>query len=133
MGGENASVPGDYWGKLWQRIALCGAVGACSGWLIARYKVPPFIVTLAGMQIASGFAFIVAQGQSIYAIPGLVYVAWARNCTLLHFAERGDSDGVDLYRGAPVYGTDAIRAIHLCCRRKYGIGTTDRCSREAAL
>ncbi len=67
-GGENASG-GTLLGASLAGIALCGAVGAFSGWLIARYKVPPFIVTLAGMQIASGFAFIVARGQSIYAIP----------------------------------------------------------------
>ncbi len=67
-GGENAST-GTIIGASVAGVALCGATGAFSGWLIARYRVPPFIVTLAGMQIASGFAFIVAQGQSIYAIP----------------------------------------------------------------
>ncbi len=50
-------------------IVLCGVVGGFMGWLTARLKVPPFIVTLAGMQIASGMAFIVSHGQSLYDIP----------------------------------------------------------------
>lgn len=50
-------------------IALCGLVGAFSGLVITRFGIPPFIATLAMMQVASGAAFIVAQGQSIYDIP----------------------------------------------------------------
>jgi ribose transport system permease protein len=48
---------------------LCGLVGALSGAVITRFRVPPFIATLAVMQVASGLAFILAQGQSIYDIP----------------------------------------------------------------
>ncbi|HLJ56598.1 MAG TPA: ABC transporter permease [Chthonomonadaceae bacterium] len=68
LGGEHASAGGMLAACL-SAIALCAAVGGASGWLTARFKVPPFIVTLAGMQIASGFAFIVARGQSIYDMP----------------------------------------------------------------
>jgi ribose transport system permease protein len=50
-------------------IVACGGVGAFSGLMITRFKIPPFIATLAMMQVASGFAFIIAQGQSIYDIP----------------------------------------------------------------
>ena len=67
-GGERATAIAMF-GSCVAAIALCGVVGAFSGWLTARLKVPPFIVTLAGMQIASGAAFIVARGQSIYDIP----------------------------------------------------------------
>lgn len=67
-GGGNAGI-GAMVGASLLAIALCGAVGGFSGWLIARFNVPPFIVTLAGMQIASGLAFMVAKGQSIYDIP----------------------------------------------------------------
>jgi ribose transport system permease protein len=50
-------------------IAVCGLVGLFSGLMITQFKIPPFIATLAMMQVASGAAFIVAQGQSINAIP----------------------------------------------------------------
>ena len=50
-------------------IALCGLVGLFSGLMITQFKIPPFIATLAMMQVASGGAFIVARGQSINAIP----------------------------------------------------------------
>lgn len=50
-------------------IGLCGLVGLMSGGLIAWFKVPPFIATLAVMQVASGLAFTLAKGGSIYEIP----------------------------------------------------------------
>lgn len=50
-------------------IAACGAVGAFSGLMSTAFRVPPFIATLAMMQVASGLAFILARGQSIYDIP----------------------------------------------------------------
>jgi ribose transport system permease protein len=50
-------------------IALCGAVGLFSGAMVTGFRIPPFIATLAMMQVAGGLAFIVAEGQSIYAIP----------------------------------------------------------------
>ena len=50
-------------------IVLCGAVGAFSGTMITRFAIPPFIVTLAMMLVGSGFAYILAKGQSIYQIP----------------------------------------------------------------
>jgi ribose transport system permease protein len=50
-------------------IAVCGAVGLFSGVMVTAFRTPPFIATLAMMQVAGGLAFIVAQGQSIYDIP----------------------------------------------------------------
>ena len=50
-------------------IALCGAVGSFSGAMVAFCGIPPFIVTLAMMLVASGLAFIIASGQSIYQLP----------------------------------------------------------------
>jgi ribose transport system permease protein len=50
-------------------IALCGVVGSFSGLMITSFRIPPFIATLAMMQVASGMAFIITQGQSIYDIP----------------------------------------------------------------
>lgn len=50
-------------------IAACGLVGIGSGLLTTQFGVPPFIVTLGTMLVASGLAFILAHGQSIYQVP----------------------------------------------------------------
>src|SRR5262249_12303791 len=50
-------------------MAFCGVIGGLSGIVITRFNVPPFIATLAVMQVASGLAFIIAKGESIYDIP----------------------------------------------------------------
>ncbi len=50
-------------------VGACGLVGAFSGWMITRFRIPPFIVTLAMMLVGSGCAFILADGQSIYQLP----------------------------------------------------------------
>jgi ribose transport system permease protein len=67
-GGENASTAGMMLACL-GAIAACGAVGAFSGAVITLFRIPPFIATLAMMQVASGLAFLLAEGQSIYQIP----------------------------------------------------------------
>jgi ribose transport system permease protein len=50
-------------------IAACGLVGLFSGAVITIFRIPPFIATLGMMQVASGLAFLLAQGESIYQIP----------------------------------------------------------------
>jgi ribose transport system permease protein len=50
-------------------IAACGGVGGFSGFMITRFAIPPFIVTLAMMLVGSGLAYILAEGQSIAEIP----------------------------------------------------------------
>ena len=50
-------------------IAACGLLGGLSGLLVTLCGIPPFIVTLATMLVASGLAYITAAGQSIYQIP----------------------------------------------------------------
>jgi ribose transport system permease protein len=50
-------------------VAVCAAVGAFSGSMVAHFAIPPFIVTLAMMLVASGIAYIMAHGQSVYQIP----------------------------------------------------------------
>jgi ribose transport system permease protein len=50
-------------------IVACGAVGAFSGAMVTLFNIPSFIATLAMMLVASGLAFIAAQGQSIYQVP----------------------------------------------------------------
>lgn len=52
---------------------LCGvttgaAIGATSGAIVARFSIPPFIVTLAAMLMARGGAFILCDGQPVYEL-----------------------------------------------------------------
>ncbi len=50
-------------------ILLCGLVGSVNGAMVTLFKVPPFISSLAMMQVTSGLAFIVSGGLSIFDIP----------------------------------------------------------------
>ena len=45
-------------------LIIGGAIGAWQAYWIAYVKIPPFIVTLAGMLIFRGLALVVLQGQS---------------------------------------------------------------------
>ncbi len=68
-GGEQASSMTMILGAL-GGIALCGAVGAFSGVMVTGFRIPPFIATLAMMQVAAGLAYIVSHGKPIYKLPG---------------------------------------------------------------
>jgi ribose transport system permease protein len=68
MGGEGASTTGMLMAGLGAIIA-CGLSGAFSGFMITRFRIPPFIATLAMMQVAAGIAYIISQGKPIYQIP----------------------------------------------------------------
>jgi ribose transport system permease protein len=50
-------------------LALCGGIGAFSGLMVTRFAIPPFIATLAVMQVASGLAYIISEGRPIYKLP----------------------------------------------------------------
>jgi ribose transport system permease protein len=50
-------------------VALCGITGAFSGIMITRFNIPPFIATLAIMQVAAGMAYIISRGKPIYQLP----------------------------------------------------------------
>jgi ribose transport system permease protein len=67
-GGPNAT-PGTLWIAGTIAVAGSATVGLLSGVLVAGFKVPSFITTLAVMQVASGLAFIIARGGSIYELP----------------------------------------------------------------
>jgi len=47
----------------------CGALGALGGLLVARFRVAPFITTLALMMVARGLAFLITGGFSVYQVP----------------------------------------------------------------
>lgn len=50
-------------------VGLCALAGAFNGLLITRFRLPPFIVTLGMMMMASGLAFRLAGGRSIPELP----------------------------------------------------------------
>jgi putative multiple sugar transport system permease protein len=50
-------------------VALGGLIGAIQGYFIAYYKIPAFIVTLAGMLIFKGLALAVLGGASVGPFP----------------------------------------------------------------
>jgi ribose transport system permease protein len=68
MGGAEASAAGMLAGGIGAML-LCGTLGAFSGLMITRRKVPPFIATLGMMQVASGIAYIISRGKPVYQLP----------------------------------------------------------------
>ncbi|MCB2211613.1 ABC transporter permease [bacterium] len=68
MGGTDAGAGAMIVGSL-GAIVLSGLVGAFSGAMITGFRIPPFIATLAMMQVASGLAYILSQGRPIYQLP----------------------------------------------------------------
>ncbi len=68
MGGADASFAVMLFASV-TAIFMAGLVGFASGITITKFKVPPFIATLAVMLVASGFAYIISRGESIYEIP----------------------------------------------------------------
>ena len=67
-GAEHASASGMFVAGM-GAMAACGLVGAGTGVVVTRFGIPPFIVTLAVMLVASGLAYLLAQGQSVYQVP----------------------------------------------------------------
>ena len=50
-------------------VGVCAAMGLFSGLMVTVFAIPPFITTLGMMLVASGLAYILAEGQSIYQVP----------------------------------------------------------------
>lgn len=67
-GAENAGTPAMLLGCL-IAIAVCALSGVISGVMITAFGIPPFITTLSTMLVASGLAYLLAEGQSIYQLP----------------------------------------------------------------
>ena len=67
-GGTDAEAPGMIAACLIAVVA-CGLLGWLSGILITVFRMPPFIVTLAMMFIARGYAFILTEGHTVHEIP----------------------------------------------------------------
>jgi len=50
-------------------LAAAGGAGALNGVLVARFKVPPFLVTLGTMSIARGTATVLTSGYYLSGLP----------------------------------------------------------------
>jgi ribose transport system permease protein len=68
LGGASVSAVGVLWAVL-TALAVCAAIGCFSGWMITSFRIPPFIATLAMMQVAAGVAYIISKGKPIYQLP----------------------------------------------------------------
>ncbi|MEO5965102.1 MAG: ABC transporter permease [Candidatus Limnocylindrales bacterium] len=65
-------------------LGVCGLLGLFHGLLIGRARMPPFIVTLAGLLFARGLAFAVSnEGNTIFHIDEHVAVVWLGQGSLL--------------------------------------------------
>ena len=81
LGGGETAPAAALWFCSLAAIALCGVVGTASGLAVTALGIPAFIVTLAMMLVASGLAFLLARGQSIYQLPDS-FVWLGRGATL---------------------------------------------------
>ena len=68
MGGPDASVMGMIIAALFAVLG-CGTLGLFSGSMVAYFGVPSFVASLGMMMVASGFAYMISGGLSIYQIP----------------------------------------------------------------
>jgi len=50
-------------------IAVGAACGACNAWTINRFRLPPFISTLAMMLMARGFSALLCGGRPVHDLP----------------------------------------------------------------
>lgn len=71
-GGAEASVTMVVFGTL-IGIGICAAAGAFNGLMVTAFQIPPFIVTLGMMMMASGLSFRLAEGRSIPELPSAFF------------------------------------------------------------
>lgn len=67
-GGADASAFGMCGGCL-LAILACGGLGLFSGSMVAYFRIPPFVASLGMMMVASGLAYMLSGGLSIYQLP----------------------------------------------------------------
>lgn len=54
-------------------ISICATAGAFNGLMVTTFQIPPFIVTLGMMMMASGLSFRLAEGRSIPELPSAFF------------------------------------------------------------
>ena len=103
-------------------LGLCALIGLASGAVVVRFNLPSFIATLAVMQAASGLAFILAQGQSIYEIPDRS--AWLGRGTGLFGLPHAVALMLVVFAAAHVLLTRTVLGRHL-----YAVGGNEQAAR----
>ena len=68
MGAGDATALGMLTGCVLAMLA-CGGLGFFSGTMVAVFGVPPFVTSLGMMMVASGLAYLLSGGLSIYQLP----------------------------------------------------------------
>ena len=51
-------------------IIVCALFGTFNGWLLTRFRMPSFIITLAMMNVLYGIAAIISRGFPVVTLPG---------------------------------------------------------------
>lgn len=64
-----AGVPGGVALAAGAAVGVGLAVGVFNGLMVARFRVPPFVVTLAMLTICRGLAFVITDGRSVSDLP----------------------------------------------------------------
>ncbi len=75
LGGSSATVAGVALACA-VGILACGLVGLFSGFMITAFELPPFIVTLSVMLIASGAPWRLSKGETIDQVPPSFVHLW---------------------------------------------------------
>ena len=68
MGAGDATAMGMFAGCILAMLA-CAGLGLFSGSMVAVFGVPPFVTSLGMMMVASGLAYLLSGGLSIYQLP----------------------------------------------------------------
>lgn len=83
-------------------LSLGALFGAFQGWVIGRFRLPAFLITLAGMFLARGVAFVISTepievkdplylslSDWRYTLPSVFFAAFATALFLLHYRPLG--------------------------------------------
>lgn len=103
-------------------IGFCAVVGAFTGIMVTVFMVPPFIATLGMMLVASGFAYILAGGHSIYQVPASFI--WLGRGTDLFGIPNGVVLMILLYSSAHIFMSRTAFGRHI-----YAVGGNSEAAR----
>lgn len=97
--------------------SLLGIIlGGVNGFFIAYFKMTPFIVTLATMQIYKGIVYVITKGMPITGMPESAETLV--NGVIGVFSQHCDHYGSDLCDSDNYAEKNEIRTLHLCVGRK---------------
>ena len=101
-------------------LLLGGGIGFVNGFVISRFRVSPFVVTLGVGFLAQGIALVLSRGQPVYNVPaGFTFWGWHEvlGIPLIVFVLLMLSVIVHIYLAKIIYG-----------RYLYAIGSNEKAS-----